>query len=206
MTCCGFDWLSLKIFFYLHPWLRWRKHLLASGSRRMETWSRCGVGTMVPTLCGLVWTWQHLENQVEWKSRGWNVLFFFKFPISVTQFHRVSIKCDCAAVVVTFVLQNKELFPLTSEDLSWWLWLLRTWKLQRNKQKKLNLKTKMFCLLNSKPFRNQWVTAWQIPVKVTITKNTAINICMRKRVYGIGLNPNVEIYCVASGALINMHF
>lgn len=77
---------------------------------------------------------------------------------------------------------------------------------EENKQIKLHFKTKIFCLLNSKPFHNQWVTAWKFLVKVTITNNTAINICMRKRVYGIGLNPNVEIYCVASGALINMHF
>lgn len=41
---------------------------------------------------------------------------------------------------------------------------------------------------------------------MTITNNGAINICMQRCVYSVGLNPNAEIYCVASGAFINMHF
>lgn len=43
-------------------------------------------------------------------------LFFFNSQYQSHNFIESASKCDCAAVVVTFVVQNKELFPLTSED------------------------------------------------------------------------------------------
>lgn len=135
MTCCGFDWLYINSFFTSIPGSAWQQK---NGDMKQVRCRNDGADA--------VWACLDLTAFAEpggitlsEESRGWNI-FFFQFPISVTQFHRVSIKCDCAAVVVTFVLENKELFPLTSEDPSRWLWLLRTWKLQRNKQTKLNLK------------------------------------------------------------------